>query len=139
MLPHSRQIGERRCKQIPAQTRLLLEQQTDASDLQEEMPPYLTATPYLVYTMYKLTQLKAGSVMHYHIQKWGNSLGIRIPKTLAQKAGLVEGTPVEIILGDDAIIIRPRNYSLETLLSGVTPENLHREVDTGKPVGREVW
>ncbi|MEW5952190.1 MAG: AbrB/MazE/SpoVT family DNA-binding domain-containing protein [Bacillota bacterium] len=77
--------------------------------------------------------------MQYHIQKWGNSLGIRIPKTLAQKAGLVEGTPVEIILGDDAIIIRPRSYSLETLLSDVTPENLHREADTGKPVGREAW
>lgn len=77
--------------------------------------------------------------MLYHIQKWGNSLGIRIPKALAQKAGLVEGTPVEIVLGDEAIIIRPRSYSLETLLSGVTPENLHREVDAGKPVGREVW
>jgi len=77
--------------------------------------------------------------MQYHIQKWGNSLGIRIPKSLAQKAGLAEGTPVEIILGEDAIIIRPRSYSLETLLSGVTPENLHREVETGKPVGCEVW
>lgn len=77
--------------------------------------------------------------MQYHIQKWGNSLGIRIPKTLAQKAGLVEGTPVEIILEDESIIIRPKRYSLEKLLSGVTPENLHREEDTGKPVGREVW
>ncbi|MHB8916815.1 MAG: AbrB/MazE/SpoVT family DNA-binding domain-containing protein [Desulfocucumaceae bacterium] len=77
--------------------------------------------------------------MEYHIQKWGNSLGIRIPKALAQKAGLVEGTPVEIVLDDQSIIIRPRRYSLETLLSGVTSENLHREVDTGKPVGREVW
>lgn len=77
--------------------------------------------------------------MQYHIQKWGNSLGIRIPKTLAQKAGLSEGTPVEIILDDNSIIIKPMRYSLETLLSGVTPENLHQEVDTGKPVGREVW
>jgi antitoxin MazE len=78
--------------------------------------------------------------MQYHIQKWGNSLGIRIPKAIAQKAGLVEGTPVEIILDNDNFItIRPMRYSLETLLSGVTPENLHREVDAGKPVGREVW
>lgn len=77
--------------------------------------------------------------MQYHIQKWGNSLGIRIPKTMAQKVGLCEGTPVEIILDDESIIIRPRRYSLETLLSGVTPGNLHRELDTGKPVGREVW
>jgi len=77
--------------------------------------------------------------MQEHIQKWGNSLGIRIPRTLAQKVGLAEGTPVEIILEKQSIVIRPRRYSLETLLSGVTPENLHREVDTGKPVGREVW
>lgn len=77
--------------------------------------------------------------MQYHIQKWGNSLGIRIPKTLAQKAGLVEGTPVEIMLHDKSIIIRPRLYSLETLLAGVTPENLHRERATGEPVGREIW
>ena len=77
--------------------------------------------------------------MQEHIQKWGNSLGIRIPRTLAQKVGLAEGTPVEIILEKQSIVIRPRRYSLERLLSGVTPENLHREVDTGKPVGREVW
>lgn len=76
--------------------------------------------------------------MQNHIQKWGNSLGIRIPKSLAQKAGLSEGTPIEFELEEGFLIIRPRRYSLEMLLSDVTPENLHREVDTGKPVGREV-
>jgi len=101
--------------------------------------PIFDSNTFFIYTLYKQNEPKVDIVMQHNVQKWGNSLGVRIPKALAQKAGLSEGTPVEIILGDESIIIRPRRYSLETLLSGVTPENLHREEDTGKPVGREVW
>lgn len=73
------------------------------------------------------------------IQKWGNSLGLRIPKTLAIQAKITEGTPVELQLDGDRIIIRPKRYSLETLLAKVTLENLHHEIPTGRPVGREIW
>jgi len=66
-------------------------------------------------------------------------LGIRIPKSVAQKIGLMEGTPVDFQVDDDAIIIRRQRYSLETLISRITPENMHREVNTGSPVGREAW
>ncbi|NSW92892.1 MAG: AbrB/MazE/SpoVT family DNA-binding domain-containing protein [Firmicutes bacterium] len=77
--------------------------------------------------------------MQPHVQKWGNSLGIRIPLALAQKIGLKEGTPVDLEAKDDAIIIRRKRYSLEQLLSQVTPNNIHGEVDTGTQVGREIW
>ena len=77
--------------------------------------------------------------MEARVQKWGNSLAIRIPKALARDAGLAEGTPVEFSVDEDAVIIRPKRYSLEELLARVTPENLHPEANTGKPVGREAW
>jgi antitoxin component of MazEF toxin-antitoxin module len=48
------------------------------------------------------------------------------------------------IQGEEALIrkvrqARPRKYTLEQLLAGVTSENLHPEFDTGPPVGREVF
>lgn len=77
--------------------------------------------------------------MDAYIQKWGNSLGLRIPKTLAIQAKITEGTPVELQWEGDKIIIRPKRYSLKTLLAKVTPENLHHEIPAGRPVGREIW
>lgn len=73
------------------------------------------------------------------IQRWGNSLGLRIPKALAIQARITEGTPVELQLDGGRIIIRPKQYSLETLLAKVTPENLHQEIPAGRPAGREIW
>jgi len=73
------------------------------------------------------------------VTKWGNSLGVRIPRPLAEEAGLAEGTPIVLEVGEDAIVIRRKRYSLETLLAKVTPENLHGEIDTGRPKGHEVW
>lgn len=77
--------------------------------------------------------------MQTKIAKWGNSLGIRIPKWMAEKAGLAEGIPVVLEVEQDAIIIRKKVYSLETLLSHVTSLNLHTETETGRPVGKEMW
>jgi antitoxin MazE len=53
--------------------------------------------------------------------------------------GFFEGTPVELQLSDDAIIIRRKRYSLEELMSRVTPENIHGEIDTGCPIGCKEW
>ncbi|WP_258360337.1 AbrB/MazE/SpoVT family DNA-binding domain-containing protein [Moorella sulfitireducens] len=77
--------------------------------------------------------------MQPRVQKWGNSLGIRIPLSLAQKVGLTEGTPVDMQVDEDAIIIRRKYYSLEQLLAQVTPDNTHGEIDTGSQFGREIW
>jgi antitoxin MazE len=77
--------------------------------------------------------------MQSRIVKWGNSLGVRIPGPVAKKAGLSEGTPVDFQVEKDALVIRRRRYSLEELLSRITPENTHGEVNTGNPAGREIW
>lgn len=74
------------------------------------------------------------------IQKWGNSLGIRIPKSIIEKANLNENSEVEIENKDGAIIIFPRKkkLSLDKLLSEITKDNLHNEIDD-EIEGNEVW
>jgi antitoxin MazE len=75
------------------------------------------------------------------IQKWGNSLGLRIPKAFAEQAGVQAGSEVDLALEDGDLVIRPTRapkYDLATLLRGITDENVHAEVETGPPVGREV-
>ncbi len=76
------------------------------------------------------------------IQKWGNSLGLRIPKTFAEETGIEEGSEVNISLDGKQLVIRPLRpvkYELKELLSGVKDENLHDEIPTGDPRGRESW
>jgi antitoxin MazE len=78
--------------------------------------------------------------METKVQKWGNSLGVRIPRSLATGAKLRPGTPVEVSADDDAIVIRPverPRYRLSDLLKRVKRANLHSAVDTGASVGRE--
>jgi antitoxin MazE len=78
--------------------------------------------------------------METKIQKWGNSLGVRIPQAVAKGARLKVGSAVEITAEDEAVVIRPTvsvRYTLKELLRGVTAKNLHREVDAGVPVGKE--
>ena len=78
--------------------------------------------------------------MRVSIRKWGNSLAVRIPRSFAQDIQLTEGSQVDVRLEDGNLVLVPRtNLSLADLLSGVTKENLHYEVDAGAPVGREVW
>ena len=75
-------------------------------------------------------------------QKWGNSLAIRIPKNVAEECGIEADSPVDIVRENNLIIIRPvlkKRFSLDSLLADVTKENMHSEVSTGMPVGREVW
>ncbi len=75
------------------------------------------------------------------IQKWGNSLGLRIPKTFADELSIAEGTAVEIALRGGSLSIkpvRPPRYRLEELLEQVSETNLHEEIQTGSPVGREI-
>jgi antitoxin MazE len=80
--------------------------------------------------------------MQTKIQKWGNSLGLRIPKSFAKQAGVEAGSDVDLsIEGSDLVVrsLRRPRYRLQGLLRGVTAKNLHKEVDTGAPVGREAW
>ncbi len=80
--------------------------------------------------------------MQSRVQKWGNSLALRIPKAFATEMGLVDDTPVEITLEDGRLVIVPLTtprYSLDELLAGVTADNLHTEHDMGVPEGNELW
>lgn len=85
--------------------------------------------------------------MEAKIQKWGNSLALRIPKTFAAHVHFEQNTRVDISVEQDKLIIKPSAQKppvknaeiLEHLLAGITDDNLHKEVQTGEPVGQEVW
>jgi len=80
--------------------------------------------------------------MKTRIQKWGNSLALRIPKSFANEVGLQRETSVEVLLADGKLIIAPVTQpkpTLKQLLATITKENLHDEVDTGSAVGNETW
>ena len=74
------------------------------------------------------------------ISKWGNSLGVRIPKIMADDLKLQNGSEVELLEESDEIIIRPhRKRKLDDLLSAISEGNLHGEVNSGDPTGKENW
>jgi len=76
------------------------------------------------------------------IQKWGNSLAIRIPKPFAEEAGVSQGGEVELAVSRGRLVVTPlgqRRYRLRALLAAVTAANLHEEADFGGRVGREAW
>ncbi len=74
------------------------------------------------------------------VAKWGNSLAIRIPKSIAEQAHVTEGIGIDFFVEGNSIIITPqkrRKYTLDELLEGMTPENFHSEFETGNGVGNE--
>jgi len=79
--------------------------------------------------------------MLIQVQKWGNSLAIRIPKALAADTKIKQGSVVALSLVKGKLIAAPiePEYALEQLLTGITGENRHQEFDTGKAVGKELW
>ncbi len=80
--------------------------------------------------------------MRSRVHKWGNSLGLRIPKAFAVQTGLVSGSEVEVELTEGRLVVTPvarPTYRLDELLAGITPADTHDEVDLGDAVGDEVW
>jgi len=80
--------------------------------------------------------------MKTRVQKWGNSLALRIPKSFASEVGFQKETPVEVSLADGKLVIAPvaqPKPTLKQLLAKITKDNLHSEVDTGPAAGNEVW
>ena len=73
------------------------------------------------------------------VQKWGNSLGIRIPNLYVKEFNLKNGSRVEVIEEEGKLIIKPQKLTLEMLLSGITDENKHAAIETGPSVGKEEW
>ncbi len=80
--------------------------------------------------------------MRTQVQRWGNSLAVRIPKPYAADLGLDQESAVDLVVEDGCLVIRPATtprYELSDLLSRVTDENLHTEISSGPPVGEEAW
>ena len=76
------------------------------------------------------------------VDKWGNSLSIRIPRAIAQQAHITEGTGIELSVEGNNIIITPqkrKKYTLDELLEGMTPDKFHPEFETGNALGNEDW
>jgi antitoxin MazE len=79
--------------------------------------------------------------MRARVQKWGNSLALRIPKAAAEACALENGSEVDLLMDDGRLVVSavlPR-YTLDELLAGVTPENVHGEVGPQGSVGLEAW
>jgi len=75
-----------------------------------------------------------------HGPKWENSLAIRVPKSIAQQAGIKVKDDLNIEVRKEALVLRPhlrRVYRLENLIKRMTPRNVHTEIDFGGPMGRE--
>jgi antitoxin MazE len=75
------------------------------------------------------------------VKKWGNSLGFRIPKSIAQLTGVKNGSMVSINIEGESIVITPHKeeQTLEELLSNVTQDNIHEEISSGNQTGNEAW
>jgi antitoxin MazE len=74
------------------------------------------------------------------VSKWGNSLGVRLPKSVAREVQLDEGDTVQVSVDNGAIVIRPNRprYSLDELVRSITPKNRHDETDWDG-LGSDVW
>ena len=78
--------------------------------------------------------------MRAKVQRWGNSLAVRIPKPVAQEVGMTADLDVEMSVKGGTLVLAPtrRHYTLEELVKGITAKNRHDEIDFGPPVGREI-
>jgi antitoxin MazE len=80
--------------------------------------------------------------MKVAVQKWGNSLAVRIPKAFAEDVGVRAGSVVEVSVADGRLVAEPVRLAkvrLADLLRDVTELNLHGEMSTGPAVGAEAW
>jgi antitoxin MazE len=76
------------------------------------------------------------------VQKWGNSLALRIPKAYAEETHIHHGSSVDLSLQEGNLVITPvrkKTVTLEELLADITPDNRHEAIDSGFAVGGEVW
>ena len=79
--------------------------------------------------------------METKIQKWGNSLALRIPKAFAQNIDLSQNSEVTLEIQEGKLVVTPviEEVSLDSLLDQITEDNIHQEINFGEPQGKEVW
>jgi antitoxin MazE len=76
------------------------------------------------------------------VQKWGNSLGLRLPKALADELHIDPGSEVDLKVVKGRLVLTPvkcASYALKDLLAGVTNKNIHDEIEFDSPIGDEAW
>jgi antitoxin MazE len=79
--------------------------------------------------------------MKTKIKKWGNSLALRIPKALAEDSHLYIGSTVDVSVQNNLLVVKSINekYTLANLVSKISSDNVHHDVNTFKSTGKEVW
>jgi antitoxin MazE len=80
--------------------------------------------------------------MKLKVQKWGNSLALRIPKTFADEVDVKSGSVVNLFLDEGKLVITPiksNKFTLDELISQIDENNIHNEVSTGEALGKEIW
>ncbi len=78
--------------------------------------------------------------MDVAVKKWGNSLAIRIPKDIVRSLSIENNTILEMNMNKGILVIEPKKQTnLESLVSQITDENLHKEIESGESVGNEEW
>ena len=77
------------------------------------------------------------------VSQWGNSLAIRLPQALVNELSIHRGEEVELHIEENGFSVvvpsAPKKFTLAELLAGITPDNLHKEFNWGKPQGKEAW
>ncbi len=80
--------------------------------------------------------------MRVSVQKWGNSLALRIPRSFAEETEIRNGSVVDLSVVQGRLVVKPMTkaqYDLKRLLAGVTKRNRHGKIQTGERVGHEAW
>ena len=80
--------------------------------------------------------------MRTRVQRWGNSLAVRIPRSFAAELQLDNDSEVDLTLIDGKLALTPVSvprFTLDELLAGINETNMHQEVDTGSASGKEEW
>ena len=84
-----------------------------------------------------------GSIMQLTIQKWGNSLGVRLPKHLTDAKSFKEGS--RVVLAESAtgitieVAVPKKKLRLSDMVKNMNAKNAHASVDWGEAVGNEAW
>lgn len=98
--------------------------------------------PYLLLYLHRDIVLREVGIMRARkIVKWGNSMAVRLPKVVLRDVGLQEGDFLVFSARNGAVVAKPlkKRQPLKNLLAKISPENVHEEIDWGKPRGREAW
>lgn len=80
-----------------------------------------------------------GSFMFLNIDKWGNSLGIRLPAQLARELGLHQGSTIDLVIEDGRLAIYPVKNDLQAMVDQISDGNRQELLFDGPPVGKEIW